>query len=150
MPKFDSISSLFLVGVALAISIESIRLGTGTLSNPGPALFPLVCGLVLGILGLIVFVRSRKRFLKKQDGLWQAKNEMKVILILTSMISYPFFMQVLGFIVVTLLWMFFVCRGIGKIGWKASIFISVVTTFACYYLFAHFLIIRFPRGVFGF
>jgi len=37
----DSISTLFLVGLSFAICVESIRLGAGSFSNPGPELFPL-------------------------------------------------------------------------------------------------------------
>lgn len=150
MAKFDFISSLFLAGLASAICVESIRLGTGNLSNPGPGLFPFGCGLLLGILSLIVLARFFKNQVKEAEDLSKEKVKTNVILTLASIISYPFLMQLLGFRFVTILWMFFVCWIVGKVRWKTSIFISVVTTFMTYYLFEQLLEIRFPRGIFGF
>jgi hypothetical protein len=40
MAKYDRISTIFFVGFALAICVESIRIGPGSLSNPGPGLIP--------------------------------------------------------------------------------------------------------------
>lgn len=150
MRDHDSISTLFLVGLSSAICVESIRLGKGSPSNPGPGLFPFVCGITLGILSLISFFLSDRSLLREMRELLEAKPERKVIFTITSIFIYPFLAQVLGFRLATTLWMFFVCHLVGRIGWKTSIFISVATTFGCYYLFSVLLTIQFPRGVFGF
>ena len=150
MAKSDLISSIFLVGLASAICVESVRLGTGILSNPGPGLFPFGCGLLLGILSLIALALIFKNQVKEVENLRKEKVKTNVILTLASIISYPFLMQLLGFRLVTVLWMFFVCWIIGRIRWKTSIFISLVTTFMTYYLFAKLLEIRFSSGIFGF
>jgi len=150
MVKYDRVSALFWVAMAIAICVESIRLGPGSLSVPGPGLIPLGCGISLGILGLIVFALTFKRMgegkeVPREKGIqWQ-----KLILTLVSLIAYAFFLNVLGLQIVTLIWMGFICR-LGKMGWRGTVFFSVVTTFSCYILFAYCLGIRFPRGILGF
>ena len=150
MTKYDRISTLFLVGLGIAVSLESIRIGPGSLSNPGPGLFPLGCGLALGILGLIGFSRTFMR----APGEALRKNAVTLrgstISALVSMAAFAFLIDTLGFLIVTFLWMGFVCRWIGRMGWKATIFTSVVTSFCTWLLFDYLLEIRFPRGILSF
>jgi hypothetical protein len=51
MEKYDRISASFWICIALAICIESLRLGPGSFINPGPGFVPLASGLILGIVG---------------------------------------------------------------------------------------------------
>jgi hypothetical protein len=135
--------------MAIAICVESIRLGPGSLSAPGPGLIALGCGMSLGILGLILFARTFKSGAKRREVVWeQGILWKKLVFALASLIGYAFSLDILGFRLVTLLWMGFICR-FGKIGWKMTVFISIITTLSCYILFTY-LGIRFPHGVLGF
>ncbi len=146
----DRISALFWVATGLAICVESFRLGPGQLSAPGPGLIPLGCGLVLGFFGIVVFFRSFKASLREAETTRMGKIQWrKLALTLASLAGYAFLLDLLGFKLVTLSWMFFICR-LGKIGWKASVLISVITTVSSYILFGYYLAIRFPRGILGF
>jgi len=150
MTKYDRISTLFFVGFAIAVSLESIRIGPGSLSNPGPGLIPLGSGLLLGILGLIGFFRT----LVSPSSAGRPENAAtlggRTIAALVSMVAFGFLIDVLGFLTVTFLWMGFVCRWIARMGWKETIFISVVTPACTWLLFEYFLEIRFPRGIWSF
>src|SRR3972149_1151268 len=126
MTKYDRISTLFFVGLAIAVSLESIRIGPGSLSNPGPGLIPLGSGLVLGILGLIgffrTFVKSSKEG-RREDAVKLGGRTMSARI---SMMAFAFLITTLGFLIVTLLWIRFVCRSVARMGWKGTIFTSVV------------------------
>jgi putative tricarboxylic transport membrane protein len=148
MDRFERMSALFWVGMGIAICVESIRLGVGQVSDPGPGLIPLGCGIVLGIFGSIVFIRTFIPTEGREDLSEHRIRWRKLTITLASLIGYAFLLDFVGFRLVTLLWMVLMCR-LGKIGWKASVFISIITTFSCYILFGY-LGIRFPRGVFGF
>ena len=152
MIKYDRMSSLFFIGVAIFICEESIRLGAGSLSNPGPGLIPLGSGLILGIFGFIVFVRTFiKNSSEGKGALWvQGTKWRNIVSALLSMIAYAFLIDLLGFNLVTFLWMGLVCRGIGKMGWVKTIFTAVMTTFLSYLVFEHYLGVRFPHGIWGF
>lgn len=147
MLKYDLIGTLFWIGLAIAICIESIRLGVGSLSTPGPGLVPFGAGLILGFFGLILLLctfakEGRIAVPWRPDTQWGT-----MISILLSVLSYAFLIDVLGFFVVTFLWIGFICHGVGKMGWKATVLTSVLTTVFCFLLFEYFLNIRFPRGI---
>jgi len=150
MLKYDRIGTLFWTGLAIAICIESIRLGLGSLSVPGPGLVPFGAGLILGFFGIMAFLctftgKERKAGPWRPDTQWAT-----LISILLSVIGYAFLIDVLGFFVVTFLWTGFICRGIGKMGWKATILTSLLTTVFCFLVFEYLLNIRFPRGILRF
>lgn len=150
MDRLDRMSALFLVGVGIAICVESIRLGVGQVSDPGPGLIPLGCGIVLGFFGSIVVMRTFKIPTEGREDISEHRVQwQKLTIILASLIGYALLLDFVGFLLVTLCWMVFICR-VGKIGWKASIFISIITTLLSYILFEYYLGIRFPRGVFRF
>ena len=138
------------LGLAVVICAESIRLGVGNFESPGPGFLPLASGLVLGIFSLILPLRppvtaTRAAEQPRGQGFW-----ISLSMVLGSLLAYAFLINILGFRVITFLWMGFVCWRIGKIGWKSALSISLVTTFSCYLLFEYYLSIRFPRGIWGF
>ena len=149
MTKYDRISTLFFVALAIAVSLESIRIGRGSLSSPGPGLIPLGCGLILGILGIIVFARTFRS--SSIEGLREKsiKFSWNTISALVSMVAFGFLVNPLGFYTATFLWLGFVCRWIARMGWKPTIILSVIATFSTWLLFGYFLEIRFPRGILG-
>jgi hypothetical protein len=140
-------STLFWIVVAGVICIESIRLGLGSFSNPGPGLVPFGSGFILGTLGLIVLGFTFKNDQQEKVVLWDPDTQWgKMISVLLSLIAYGVLIEHIGFLLITFLWMGFMCRGIGNIGWKTTVLISVITTTLCYFLFEYYLGIRFPRG----
>ncbi len=152
MAKYDRMSTLFFIGLAVAIIVESIRIGPGSLSNPGPGLIPLGCGLILGIIGLVVFGQTLAASSPKtREVLWKPGTKWRnIISTFLSLIGYAFLAESLGYHLVTFLWLNFVCFWVGRMGWKATIFTSVVTTSLSFLLFEHYLGIRFSRGILGF
>ena len=103
MTKYDRMSTLFFVGLAIAIIVESIRIGRGSLSNPGPGLIPLGCGLVIGILSLIAFAGTFRS--SSREGLRDKaiKFSWNTISALVSMLAFGFLVNPLGFYTATFL-----------------------------------------------
>lgn len=54
MREDDRACNLILLGIALAACLGSFHYGVGAFNNPGPGLFPLALGAVLGVLSLVV------------------------------------------------------------------------------------------------
>ena len=148
-------SALFFIVLAAAICEESIRLGPGSLRNPGPGLLPLGCGLLLGLLSLLGAVRpSAMAGLRdsevKHGLLWKPGTKWRsLIFILVSLIAYAFLIDFLGFHLITFLWIGFVCRWVGGMKWRSTLITSGATTFLSYLLFEYFLNVRFPTGMLG-
>jgi putative tricarboxylic transport membrane protein len=150
MQKQDRMSTLFFLGLAMFVCAESIRMDPGSLSNPGPGLIPLGCGLVLGILSLIVFVQTFQQSRAETVALWEPGTRWaKIFQTIFSLIGYGFLIDFLGFHCITFLWMGFLCRWVGGMRWKATLITSAATVFFSYVLFEYFLRIRFPKGILG-
>ena len=144
----DRKSAFFFVVLGAAICVESIRLGPGSFSNPGPGLLPLGCGLILGFLGVVQISFSVKGFIGVQTLLWQPGTRWRrVISIPASLIAYAFLLNILGFHLVTFFWTAFMCRGVGGMRWRATLIASLATTFLSTLLFEYFLSVRFPKGI---
>lgn len=150
MNRYDRMSTIFFLVLATAICVESIRVGLGSLSNPGPGLLPLGCGLILGILSLIVFARTFKKSEAVRAILWEPGTRWRnLFLAIFSLIGYAFLIELLGFYFITFVWASFVCRWVGRMRWKTTLITSVVATASSYLLFEQFLNVRFPKGIWG-
>lgn len=151
MAKYDWVSAFFWICIALIICIESLRLGPGSFMNPGPGFVPLASGLILLIFAGIVIILSLRKRGEAQEVLWKpGMRWRKMIFIVLSIIAYTLLINPLGFRLMTFLWMGFVCWRIGGMKLRSAIFISLITTFAVYLVFEHYLNILFPKGFLGF
>jgi hypothetical protein len=155
MKKHDRMSAFFFVVLAMAICVESIRLGPGSLPNPGPGLLPLGCGLLLGFLSLIAAIRPAAiaGLRDSEEGqrlLWKPGTKWRnLISALVSLIAYAFLIDFLGFHLITFLWVGFVCRWVGGMRWRSTLITAGLTTLLAYLLFEYFLNVRFPTGILG-
>ena len=106
MYKYDRISSLIWVGIAVVICMESIRLDPGSLSQPGPGLVPLGCGLIIGIFGFIIFVGTLNVVAEDRNVILKERTHWgKLVSVPIAIIGYAFLIDILGFRLVTFLWM---------------------------------------------
>jgi hypothetical protein len=151
MKALDQTSSLFWLLVSLSVFIESLRLGIGTLHNPGRGFLTLGASGILGILSLILFLQAslKKEEVKAQPffagPLWK-----RILLVLIVLILYSRLMPVLGYLISTFLLMtslFFILERKTIVSvFVSSILITVVT----YFVFSKWLNCQFPDGLFGF
>ena len=142
----DLLSALFWLAIAVFIAFEGFtHLKLGTLRQPGPGFFPFWGGLLLGTVSLILLVRSlksRERF--SFGGIpWPA-----LLLVLGALLAYFLFLETVGFVTVTFLFLLLLFR-FGKTGWIKSGAWAAVTTSLVYALFQHWLNVQLPRGLLG-
>jgi putative tricarboxylic transport membrane protein len=152
MRSYDLASSVFWLVLSLSVSIESLRLGIGTVRNPGMGFFAFVVSGLLGILSLIVLLQS---FLQKSTSkteplrpkmLWK-----RVILVLIALLIYSKWMPSLGYLVSTfglMILLFWVLEPTKKWLCWASL-VSALTTLLSYFVFSILLNCQFPAGLFG-
>ena len=152
MGRTDRISSVFWVLFAIFVGIESKRLGLGTLHEPGPGFLFFGASIALGIMSLVILIRAWMS--KKTEGtkisIFSGENIPKILLVLISLFLYAFFMETLGFIVVTLLLLIFLLGIIEKKKLGYTIFVSAGVTAIAYLIFEIWLRSQLPRGLLGF
>jgi len=143
------ISGLLLSIMSLWICIESLQVSIGSLGNPGPGFIGFLSGLVMGILSVILMVFP-DRFMKggsdEKKTLFTGRI-WKVIYTLTALGAYGFFMEILGFLISTFLFMIFLLTGIEKQKWWIVLIVSVLIVLGCYILFILCLHISLPKGL---
>ena len=142
----DLASGLFWLAIAIFVSLEGFtKLKFGTLRQPGPGFFPFWGGLLLGVLSLILLARSLKsrEWLKSGAIPWPA-----LLLVLGALLGYLLFLETLGFVIVTFLFLLALFC-FAEIGWIKQVAWSVIATSLAYGLFKFWLQVQLPRGLFG-
>ena len=142
----DLTSALFWLAIAVFVSFEGFtKLKLGTLRQPGPGFFPFWGGLFLGACALILLVRSLKSREWRGSGAipWPA-----LILVLGALLGYLLFLETLGFVIVTFLFLLALFC-FAEIGWIKQVVWSVIATSLVYALFKFWLNVQLPRGLFG-
>jgi hypothetical protein len=142
----DLASGLFWLAIAIFVSFESFtHLKLGTLRSPGPGFFPFWGALILGSLSLVLLARSLK--MRERFGSatipWPA-----LLLVLGALLGYLLFLETLGFVTVTFLFLLLLFR-FGKTGWIKSGGWAVIATAVAYVLFKFWLQVQLPRGPWG-
>ena len=149
MGKADRISSIFWLVFAVIVSIESRRLGLGTLHRPGPGFLFFYAGIFLAIMSLIVLVRAWRT---KEAGrsILGGKNILKIGCVMASLFLYGLVMERLGFIPVTLLLFLFLLGVMERKGWVFTLLVSIIVTAAAYTIFGVLLQSQLPKGLLAF
>ena len=148
MGRADRVSGIFWLCFAILVSIESYRLGLGTLHKPGPGFLFFWTSIFLGILAIVVLIRAwiGKKAEEPKESIFGQQNTRKIIFVLVSLFLYAIFMETVGFIPVTLLLFIFLLGIIEKKRWYFTAFVSVVVTVCAYLIFETWLKSQLPKG----
>lgn len=122
----------------------------GPLNTPGPGFFPLVIGGVLSLLSIILLVRTLWADTGPEGKLtfWKEKRSWgKVLFSLLGLIFYLIFLNYLGYLLTTFLFIVYLLKFIGKKGWRTSILIAILIAASSYVLFQIGLGVSLPKGM---
>ncbi|MCU0594477.1 MAG: tripartite tricarboxylate transporter TctB family protein [Desulfobacterota bacterium] len=151
MRTLDRTSSLFWLLVSILVFAESLRIGIGTVQNPGMGFMTFGASGILGILSLVLFAQAAFR---KEDAppkpLFAGTLWRRVLFVLVVLVIYARVMPVLGYLISTFLLMsllFWVLER-GRIGFV--LLYALAATFVTHLVFSKWLNCQFPHGLFGF
>jgi putative tricarboxylic transport membrane protein len=150
MKRYDQGSSLFWLLFSIIILVESLRLGVGTLNNPGTGFMSLAASGLLGILSLALYLQaSLKRKAVEVKPLFSGTLWKRVSIVLIVLFLYARLMPVAGYLISTFLLMAFLFWVLErkKVWWVLTL--SLLTTASTYYLFSVLLNCDFPPCIFG-
>lgn len=148
MRIYDQVSSLCWLLLSVAVCIESLRLGVGTLRHPGMGFMAFGVSLLLGILSLALFSLSTlKPEEAKIEPFFSGRYWKRVLLVLLTIIAYAELMPLGGYLISTFLLMSFLFWIVkGQLGWV--LILSSLTTLITYCVFSVWLKCQFPSGIF--
>ncbi len=151
--KADRASSLFWMAIGLGFIYGSVRLGLGTLGEPGSGFLSFVAGICLTLMALILFIHSfirEKALPDKISALWQGMKWHRSVMIALVLLGYILGLESIGFILCSLILIFLMLRVLEKYSWGKSILISVMASAFSYLIFSVLLKVMLPKGIFWF
>ncbi|SMC56563.1 tripartite tricarboxylate transporter TctB family protein [Kibdelosporangium aridum] len=101
----------------------------GSLTNPGPGLWPIVVSVVLVIAGVVIIVEAR------QDTEGLTRGAITVVIAAVSLAVYAYLFELTGFEIPTILLLALWLKAFGRESWLVTGVVSVVATAAAYALF---------------
>jgi putative tricarboxylic transport membrane protein len=151
MDRYDRGTSFFWLVFSIPVCIESLRLGVGTLQEPGQGFMAFGGSILLGVLSLILFVKT---FFKKEkeriEPSFTGRLWRRTFVVLGSLVAYAKLMPVLGYLISTFFLMGFLLWVVRGTKWWGVVLFSLLTTLITYFVFSVWLQGQFPEGLFGF
>jgi putative tricarboxylic transport membrane protein len=148
--NYDLGSGLLCLFIGLGFVAGGVKMGLGPLNAPGAGFFPTVIGGIFSVLSVALLITTalgKKPAIEKKH-FWKEENSwVKVSLALFSLIFYMIFLEYLGYIATTSLFVFFLLKFVGRKSWGVSIVMAVLVSLASYALFKMALGVSLPRGL---
>ena len=150
MRKSDLLSSGIVFCLALCAFIETRKFHIGSLSEPKEGLFPFILSLTLGglsIVGFIIAYTGRSQAASTEENgeiIWK-----KLLSYIVALVAYAFLFDVLGYLISSLIVLFFILRVAEGVGWMKSLVVTVCTLIISYVVFDVLLLVPLPKGIFG-
>ena len=149
MKIYDLLSSLVCLIVGLVFLIGGFKMGLGPIQSPDAGYFPALIGGVLALLSLVLLINTalERGPISERQPFWKEKDSwVKVSLVVGSLIFYMAFLEFLGYIATTILFIFFLLKFVGKKSWVVSITMGLLVSLASYALFKVALGVYLPKG----
>ncbi len=149
----DRILNIFWILFGVGICVESVRLRLWNPSGPGSGFIPFLAGLLIGAIGLLLFLgdRSRAPEREEKEKFWEnpvARN--RVFYLLASLCFMAVFMKKMGFLLTSVIVTMFMIRTIEPRRWVTLFVVSVGSCLAIFFLFKSLMQINLPKGFLGF
>jgi hypothetical protein len=138
---------VILTVLGIIIVFTSLKYGFGTLRTPGPGLFPFFLGLGVSISGLVLLLSEFRTQVRSAS-----LNREDVKPLLSMMCAFCLWilaMPLLGYVFVTVLVTYGICKIMHLEGWWKPLSVSVGTALFIYILFDYLLYIDLPKGILG-
>lgn len=152
MKKADLITGFVLLVLAGYLIWEALGMPPSRTFGPGSGFLPLWLGIILAGLSLILIVSAALRPHDSQDRspFPGKKGIITVVKVLGGLALFTIFMETLGFIVNTFLFVAYLMGVVQRERLLTTLLIAVLTTASLYIVFHVLLGLALPRNMFGF
>jgi hypothetical protein len=152
MRKADLAVALVLNALGIVIIADAARLGFGWgPSGPESGFFPFYLGLGLFVCSVLVFVKAFRATRKGKpdkrlmpEGAW--KPIAWVLLPAAAMCGLT---ELIGLHLSAAAYLAFYMLAVGKIGWKTTVLVSLITPTLLYVMFDKVFMVPLPQGLWG-
>lgn len=140
-------ASLLILVIAIGYLFFAYQIPVADYTIVKPSMLPIALGWILIILAIaLYFIKDSDEEKEKRKTL--NKSELiDLLVILVMLILYAFFLEKLGFVITTLLFIFSSSFYLGYRKYLSLILVSVLFPLTLYYAFTEFLNISLPQGI---
>jgi putative tricarboxylic transport membrane protein len=133
--------------LGIIIVFTSLKYGFGTFRTPGPGLFPFFIGLSVLIFSLSLLIPEWRTQIRSAS---LNREDLRTFLLMVfAFCMWILVMPVFGYVVVTVLVTFGICKIMKLEGWWKPLSVSLGTALFIYFLFDYCLYIDLPKGILG-
>ncbi|MFM9847828.1 MAG: tripartite tricarboxylate transporter TctB family protein [Hyphomicrobiaceae bacterium] len=145
--RVEKALNLLWIVLGLAIASLSSRYTLIDTAGPGGGFLPLATGLIIAVCGLFLMFSS----VDAESENWPAVSVwLRMAAIVAGLAAIAIVMPYLGFILTVVPVMILLMQAVERQSWMTVLLVSIVSTFAVYFLFTRLLGTALPRGLLGF
>ena len=133
------VGALAALAVGVLAGWQARRLGVGSLTAPGPGLWPLIVSVVLVLTGAAVALRPG------DDAEAIGREAWIVVLGSLSLVAYTLLFEVLGFEIPTVALLVFWLKVLGGETWRTAVTVALGATVSVYLVFLLALGVALPH-----
>lgn len=145
--RAGSVAVVFLV-LAAFICYEALQVPFGSLRMPGAGFFPLLLGVLLGLLSLILLGAGLVTPAGAATGVRPERTE--VLYLVGSIFVAVVLFELAGFLVTMALFTAVAMKVLGGLRWVTAAALAVVGSVTAYLVFSRVLLIALPSGILPF
>jgi hypothetical protein len=142
----DAKIGIFLLFVSVLLCYGAIRLGIGQPHNPGSGFFPLLAGLIIGVLSLLLILSST-RVKPNHDSDRAPWMTGRAAFIVCALLAFGFLVEKVGFFVCTFFATLLMLRMTSTKKWPYLFFVAILTCLGVFFIFNVLLEVRLPLGI---
>lgn len=144
----DAAGGLVLLALAAAAWLAAGELPFGTLQRPGPGLLPRSLAVLIGGLALLLVLRSASGAAASLAGLWPDRGGVRrIAILLAALLTYALALEPVGYLLTTAATFLILLRWVSGRSWPATVTGAVLAAAGSYLLFARWLMVSLPPGL---
>lgn len=141
----DKVGAVLLVALSAGVFLVSRDFPSGFGETPGAAFFPRVIAATIGLLAVVLFVRSATSGEGRPHEI-SVENAKQFVVPVALLVAYVALMSYLGFVLVTVGFLILLMRYSGVRAYRRSVPLAVGIGVILHYVFGEFLHVPLPEG----
>jgi putative tricarboxylic transport membrane protein len=146
----DALSGLALFLVAVGAWLAAQDLPFGTLHQPGAGFFPKSLAVLTGALAALLAIRGLRGDAEDVRTLWPDRAGLARVIGMTAvLLGYLVALEPAGYLLTTTGLFLVLLRGVGRCSWPETLSVALLAAGGSYLLFARWLMVSLPAGLFA-
>ena len=143
--------AIVIAAISISYLVLSYQLPSFAYTQVDADVLPKGLGYLMLGLAVLLFIQNKPETNEQKAQRTLKKEDLILILItLGALLLYVFFLEMLGFVICTIVFLIVTTRMYGYLKWVRNVLVSVIFTFVLYFAFNYLLKIYLPQGILPF